>query len=166
MWARIKFYLGIGLNKIKLSKDNTKTVDRAGVVTDISKPDYYLKAEKEIGVSETNNPKRVIEYHSKTSLKAKSVKTAWCSSFVCWCLGGGTNSAWARDYEKFGKKLVKPEPFCIIGFERNGPGGDSHVGFWTGKETSSHYEVLGGNQSNSVKKSWYSKEDYLYARKP
>lgn len=32
-----------------------------------------------------NNP-RIIEYADKTSLHAKDDETAWCSSFVTWCL--------------------------------------------------------------------------------
>ncbi|MDH4280687.1 MAG: hypothetical protein OEW83_21690 [Acidimicrobiia bacterium] len=43
-----------------------------------------------------DNP-RIIEYHASTSLKASNDGTAWCSSFVNWCVSQawltGTNSA-------------------------------------------------------------------------
>ncbi len=52
-----------------------------------NKPLWYRVAEKEIGVSETSNPKpSYSEYHQATGLKAKDVKTPWCASFMSWVL--------------------------------------------------------------------------------
>lgn len=130
------------------------------------KPLWYQVAEKEIGVSETKNPKRVIEYHQATSLKAKDVKTPWCASFMSWVLAkSGLSSpmtAWARDFLKYGRKLDKPKKYCIMVFERGAPGGSSHVTLWTGEETGTHYECLGGNQGDAVNNSsLYLKSDLL-----
>lgn len=125
--------------------------------------------EAELGVSESKNPKRVIEYHQATTLKAKDVATPWCSSFCNWVLQQAgyktTKSAWARDWLKYGDVADKQRG-CIMVFERNAPGGDSHVGFYTGKETLTGYLVIGGNQSNQVCVKEYPKKDLLGCRWP
>ena len=135
------------------------------------KPLWYQVAEKEIGVSETKNPKRVVEYHQATSLKAKDVKTPWCASFMSWVLTksglSSPKTAWARDFLKYGRKLDKPQKYCIMVFERGAPGGSSHVTLWTGVETERHYKCLGGNQGDAVNdSSWYLKQDLLGCRWP
>lgn len=126
-------------------------------------------AHMEIGVTEAKNPKRVIEYHQATTLKAKDTATAWCSSFACWVLQKAgyktTRSAWARDWLKYGE-LADLQEGCIVVMERNGPGGDSHVGFYTGKQTATHIELLSGNSGNSVCLKMYPKKDLLGTRWP
>ena len=126
-------------------------------------------AHMEIGVTEAKNPKRVIEYHQATTLKAKDTATAWCSSWVCWVLQQAgyktTKSAWARDWLKYGE-LADLQEGCIVVMERNGPGGDSHVGFYTGKQTATHIELLSGNSGNSVCLKMYPKKDLLGTRWP
>lgn len=130
-------------------------------------------AEGEIGQKEIagdkDNP-RIVEYHSVTTLKAKDDETSWCASFTSWCLEKAgyksTRSAWARDYLKYGSKLEKPEKGCIMVFERGSAGGTSHVGFWTGKENTTGYEILSGNQDDQVKYKYYPKNAFLGARWP
>ena len=126
-------------------------------------------AESEIGVSESKNPKRVIEYHQATDLKAKDTSTAWCSSFACWVLGQAgyktTKSAWARNWLNYGD-IADKQRGCIMVFERNAPGGDSHVAFYTRKETAAGYLVIGGNQGDSVCIKEYRKKDLLGCRWP
>ena len=123
----------------------------------------------EVGVSESRNPKRVIEYHQTTTLKAKDVKTAWCSSFACWVLQQvgykTTRSAWARDWLKYGQ-IADLQRGAILVFERNGPGGDSHVGFYTGKENSIGYEIISGNSGDAVTVQYYPKSKLLGCRWP
>ncbi len=129
-------------------------------------------AEGEIGISEKNpgHNARIVEYHQATSLKAKDDETAWCASFACWVLEKAgyksTKSAWAREFLNYGTKLSAPKPWCIMVFERGSKGGTSHVTFWTGKENPLGYECLGGNQGDSVNRSYYSKKDFLGARWP
>ncbi len=52
---------------------------------------------------------------------------------------------WGR-VGKWGRELLGPRLGCVLVFTRNGGG---HVGLYLG-EDSTHYHVLGGNQSNSV----------------
>lgn len=112
---------------------------------------------KEIGVHEIPGPtenKRILEYHAATKLKAKSEKVAWCAAFASWALQeagvvGSPHTAWARDFLKFGHPLAEPVPGCIVVFERNGKGGDSHVTFFDHEYKGLLY-CLGGNQSDGV----------------
>jgi uncharacterized protein (TIGR02594 family) len=111
---------------------------------------------REIGVKEyagaADNP-RIVEYLSSTNLgpsDQSNDETPWCSAFVNWCVEKagyeGTDSAWAKSWLTWGKKLAKPRRGCITVFTRSGGG---HVGFFIDK-TSSGIKVLGGNQSDEV----------------
>ncbi|MGZ3770076.1 MAG: TIGR02594 family protein [Bdellovibrio sp.] len=136
----------------------------------VSETPWLDIALKEVGVTEVSNPKRVIEYHQATSLKAKDVKTPWCAAFANWVLMQAghkrTNTAWARDFLDCGKTLIKPQKGCIMVFERNAPGGDSHVTFWTGEETLNTYLCVGGNQLDAVCVKGYAKSALLGCRWP
>lgn len=130
---------------------------------------WVAVAKAELGVSETGNPKRILEYHAATSLHANSVKTAWCSSFANWCLKRvgikGTNSAWARDWLGWGVAISEPVYGCIAVYERNGPGGDSHVAFWLG-HVGEFDRVINGNVGDKVCESLQPKAMLLGYRMP
>ncbi|RIK82104.1 MAG: TIGR02594 family protein [Planctomycetota bacterium] len=134
----------------------------------VGEPAWMQIARREIGVRETagaaHNP-RVIEYHGATSLKATTDETAWCASFVNWCLKQagvmGTNSAAAASFVTWGKQTApQPGAVCVIynaaaansSLSRSG----NHVGFLV-EETPNAYVLLGGNQSDSVKISNFGK---------
>jgi uncharacterized protein (TIGR02594 family) len=131
------------------------------------KPAWLKIAENEIGVAEIlgekDNP-RIIEYHSVTTLKATDDETAWCSSFVSWCLERSgvtsTKSAAARSYMAWGKRLDKPYYGCIVVLKRGLSQTSGHVGFFIA-ETERHLIVLGGNQSNSVTVQAFLKHNLL-----
>jgi len=111
---------------------------------------------REIGVYEyagaADNP-RIVEYLSSTSLGEpyrSNDETAWCSSFVNWCVEkagyAGTDSAWAKSWLNWGQAIKKPRRGCIVVLTREGGG---HVGFFMG-ETSKRIKLLGGNQGDEV----------------
>lgn len=128
-------------------------------------------ANREIGQKEIagkgNNP-RIIKYHASTTLKANSDETPWCSSFVNWVIKEagmqGTNSAAAASWLAWGEKCSgKIGAITVI---RNAKAANSsltssgnHVGFLV-RETSTYYELLGGNQSNRVRTSFYPKSSW------
>ena len=125
-------------------------------------------AELERGVTELSSDKhneRILQYHSVTTLLADSDEVPWCSSFVNWVLKQAgypiTRSAAARSWAKYGV-ACKPQAGCIVVLTRNGGG---HVGFYV-RETAKNVYILGGNQSNSVNISAYSKERVLAYRLP
>lgn len=137
------------------------------------KPTWMDIAEKEIGQHEIKggeNP-RIIEYDTATSLKAKEDETPWCAAFVNWCLvqSGilGTNSAAAKSFLDWGRKIDTPEYGCVCVIHQKQSGADNstgsssgyHVAFWT-KEENGHAYLLGGNQSDSVKISGFNLASY------
>lgn len=117
---------------------------------------WIVWAKKEIGQKEllgsAQNP-RILFYHSHVKGAPKSELVAWCSSFWCTALEENnipsTDSAWARDALDWGEKLDHYIYGCTGVYERNGPGGDSHVGFVVGQD--GPYDlVLAGNQNDGV----------------
>ena len=133
-------------------------------------------ASAEMGIHERTHDgtQRIIEYHSATSLHAHSDQVAWCSSFVNWCLKqvgiAGTNNAAAASWAHWGKQLDEPRYGAIIQLHhasrghdgRTGSSSGNHVAFFL-KSDGSHVELLGGNQSDSVKISRFSLATYHIA---
>ncbi len=72
------------------------------------RPIDVARAELALNVAETpgpaNNP-RIVLYHSTTSGSSAGDETAWCSSFVNYCVEqagfSGTDSKWARSWHEF-----------------------------------------------------------------
>jgi uncharacterized protein (TIGR02594 family) len=139
-----------------------------------SGPAWMKIAKNETGVHEYGGRAahpRVVEYHHTTTLgrrDASSDETAWCSSFVNWCLKKvgikGTNSAaaaswirWGNGTEpRYGAITVIYDPASANSrLSRSG----NHVGFLV-EETGTHYVLLGGNQGDSVKVSRYPKRKW------
>lgn len=127
----------------------------------------------EIGQKEMRggeNP-RIVEYHDTTTLSANEDEVPWCSSFVNWCLKQagiiGTNSAAAKSWLLWGRKIEQPEKGCICVIRQKKSGNDAatgsasgyHVGFWINEEAG-HLRLLGGNQSAQVKISSFNLANY------
>lgn len=120
-----------------------------------------------IGVKEVpgdeNNP-RIVMYHATTSGGAAPDETAWCSSFVNYCVEraglAGTDSKWARSWHesRWGSDVTaNPREGDIVVFRRVGAGDDGgHVGFYLEQDDDTTL-VLGGNQGNRISKSRYPK---------
>ena len=129
--------------------------------------------ERVSGVHEIAGPQanaRIVEYLRSTTLgsaMAGSDETPWCQAFVNWVLkqaGIATlNSASAAAWANWGIGLTQPRygavtvihsapKKSISGMTHSG----NHVGFLV-SETATHYELLGGNQSDSVKISQFNK---------
>jgi uncharacterized protein (TIGR02594 family) len=104
-------------------------------------------------------------------------ETAWCAVFVSAVLAEegfkGTDHALASSYIKWGEPSL-PVPGAVVVIkhkagkdERTGSTGGYHVGFLV--ELQKHYIVIvGGNQSNQVKKSYFPRHKYAIVemRKP
>lgn len=115
-------------------------------------------AEKELGINEDDNPKRVNEYHTKGGGSSRwGGETPWCASFVGWCLVEaklkGSGSAMARSYLKWGKELpintaIPYGAIIVIKGDRGASSG--HVCFATGV-SNGRVQVIGGNQSAKSK---------------
>lgn len=134
-------------------------------------PAWMEIAKKEIGTHEVAGKaanSRIIEYHQSTDLKAQSDEVAWCASFVNWALAKagvrGTRSAAAASFVSWGAKseglygaiaVIYNAGAANSSLSRSG----NHVGFLV-EETSSHFILLGGNQSDSVKISSFPKRKW------
>lgn len=137
-------------------------------VNDVPGAQWMETARGEIGVSEVSgsahNP-RILEYHATTTLDpayAGKDETAWCSSFANWCMQQvgitGTNSAWAAGWLNWGQSTnARSGAVAVVYDPQHAPtNSGNHVAFLV-EETGSAFVLLGGNQSNQVKISHYSK---------
>lgn len=129
-------------------------------------PVWIQVAKREIGVREVRggeNP-RIIEYHSKTSLKATEDEVPWCSSFVnwvCWkCELERSGSAAARSWLGYGKRLPGFRKYAIVVLRRGNSSWQGHVGFAMA-DLGNRIQVLGGNQADKVGYANYPKSDVL-----
>ncbi len=123
------------------------------------------KREMAAGVKEIPGPQdnpRIVEYHQSTTLHATDDETPWCSAFVNWCIEQaglkGTQSASSRSWLAWGQEINQPRLGCIVICR-------GHVGFYY-QEEKGRILLLGGNQSNQVKISPYSKNKILGYRWP
>lgn len=124
---------------------------------------FLQRAFQEMNVKEIkgkNHNPRILQYHNSTSLKASTDEVPWCSSFVNYilkqCGVDGTNSAWARSFESWGKSPKKPIPGCVTVLKRGEDETKGHVGFYL-YETKKYIYLLGGNQGDEVNITPYPK---------
>lgn len=126
-------------------------------------PNWLQMGMGELGVTEVTGSKhnpRVIEYHSKTGLRASDDETPWCGSFVAWCfesVGIPYNKslaararAWLGDTNF--KALKEPILGAVGVLPRGRKGsGQGHVFFFNGwvDSTRRQFFGLGGNQGGS-----------------
>ena len=122
-------------------------------------PKWLEIARGELGQKElpggADNP-RIVEYLKATTLPTNMQhdETAWCASFVCWCLEQAgvrsTRKANARSYLDWGRPVSFPSPGCVAVFVRGANPAQGHVGFVVGVEPNGDILLLGGNQGNQV----------------
>jgi uncharacterized protein (TIGR02594 family) len=115
--------------------------------------------------------KRIVEYHSTTTLGAKTDEVPWCSSFVNWVMiqSGykGTNNALAKSWANWGAPVAKPFPGAITIIKRKSKNCDVSTGSATGYHVaffvsldSTKIKLVGENQGDKVKESGYMLRSY------
>jgi uncharacterized protein (TIGR02594 family) len=121
---------------------------------------WMTTAEGQLGVTEIAGSKHnssIIGYHATTG-GFKDDETPWCSSFINWSLKQagikGTNSARALSWSGWGQSLRNPAYGSIAIIDYGG--GKGHVGFVAGVNSIGSIVLLGGNQSNMVRYSYFS----------
>lgn len=141
------------------------------LLPDAPKAPWLTVATKEIGVKEypgiaTNHP-RIQLYLSTVNnlsdLDKMQDETAWCSCFMNWCVEQcnlvGTDSAWAKTWGNWrtGLPIARAKPGDVAVFDRSSAkGGGGHVAMFIAWDADRKAAlVLGGNQSNAVRYSWY-----------
>jgi uncharacterized protein (TIGR02594 family) len=142
-----------------------------GVITVTQRPIDIARQELAEGVAEIpgreDNP-RIVMYHRTTEGGAAHDETAWCSSFVNYCVEQtgleGTNSKAARSWhdQHWGRDVRSaPVEGDIVVFSRHSPTEDGgHVGFYIADE-GDQIRILGGNQHNRISIGLYPKNGSL-----
>lgn len=120
-------------------------------------PPWIVLAMQKKGLHESTNKSALMAFlkQGKGTIGDPS-KVPWCGDFVETCIAVSlpgevvpANPYAAINWAKFGKETT-PRVGAILSFHRGNPAGwEGHVGFYVG-EDSSHYHVLGGNQSNAI----------------
>lgn len=124
------------------------------------------KGIQELAGAKQNNP-RIVWYHAFTTLKATTDEVPWCSSFMCaaaeTCGYESTRSAAAKSWATYGEEGTGAVGEIAV-FSRDG---GNHVAFINSpyKKGDQYVEVLGGNQSNSVRVSKYDASRLIAIRK-
>lgn len=136
-------------------------------------PKWYDLAKAEKGVKEAPGAadnKTVLQYYKDAGHpQIKHDSVAWCAAFANAMLKRakieGTGKLTARSFLKWGVKMDKPVEGCIVVFKRGNSSWQGHVAFYI-SETSTHVQVLGGNQSDAVNVRAYPKSKLLGYRWP
>jgi uncharacterized protein (TIGR02594 family) len=137
------------------------------------------RAELSSGIYEIPGPEsntRISEYLATCRWVETSDSVPWCSALVNWAIieAGlvGTDSARARSWLQWGVS-VGPPPIGAVAILKRGPEpqpdrhvikAPGHVGFFVGLASPNQILLLGGNQSNMVRVSTYSKSKVLQYR--
>jgi uncharacterized protein (TIGR02594 family) len=137
-------------------------------------PEWYKKARKELNddvarVAGAGDNPRVVQYLKSTNLGKpanRNDETPWCSAFVNWCVEqsgeDGTNSASARSWMGWGRKLKKPTKGCVVVLWRGSKHGtQGHVGFYVRSVGRGSFVLLAGNQGDRVSTLTFSKDRVL-----
>jgi len=135
--------------------------------------DLLLKALSQVGVTEivgeSDNP-RILDYFEKSGHSwVKNDELAWCSAFINWVakLTGYeyTKRLNARSWLDVGEEIQDPHIGDLVIFWRKSKSSVyGHVGLFISQE-GQYIHVLGGNQSNRVRISKYSKSQLLGYRR-
>lgn len=130
----------------------------------------HLVGTKEV-LGEKSNPD-ILDWAKDLDISYRGDDVPWCGLFVAHCIGATLtqetlpgNPLGARQWERFGD-ATSPREGAVLVFWRESPAsGKGHVGFYLGEDDTA-YQVLGGNQSNSVCLTWISKDRLRQARWP
>lgn len=133
---------------------------------------YMVEAERVRGLHEQRDVSTLRKWFDKSVSWIDPREIPWCGAFVATCLRQWRpdtplpeNPLGARNWKAFGQQS-EPGYGAILVFWRGSiKGWKGHVGFYWG-EDSTHYHVLGGNQSNAVTITRIKKSRLLGARMP
>ncbi len=160
----------------KKNAQSPLTIYSAGAVPMPAEPVWMREARRVMGLKEIAGPKSdptIIGWAKRLGGWIASYYTdddiPWCglalAHWISFTLPGEAlpaNYLAALSWKKFGRGLETAARGAVLVFERPGGG---HVGLYVGEDTS-HFHVLGGNQSNSVSVTRIAKERLQAIRWP
>lgn len=130
-------------------------------------------AEQFDGMSESGDRTQLAQFFDDTlDMKIDPRRTAWCAAFVNGVLAKAgketTGSIEGRSFLDWGNAVKTPQEGDVVvmrGVSRRSP---THVGFYVGSAKvngRTYYGILGGNQSNMVKISWFPASKVITIRR-
>lgn len=129
-----------------------------------------LLGTKEVGGS-ASNP-MILDWADDLDIHYPDDDIPWCGLFVAHCIGATLpgeelpgNPLGARQWSNFGTATEPRLGAVMVFWRKSKTSGLGHVGFYNGEDGDA-YQILGGNQSNSVSLAWVAKNRFLEARWP
>ena len=136
---------------------------------------WFEEARNLMGTKEILGPKSnpdILDWAHDLDIPYTGDDIPWCGLFVAHCVGATlpeeplpANPLGARQWERFGD-ATQPRVGAVMVFWRNSPqSGLGHVGLYAGEDDTA-YQILGGNQTDSVSLAWLKKSRFLSAHWP
>lgn len=141
----------------------------------MTEPAWLVRARAELGVRETPGPKstaRILQYRDMAGVKlgGEDGATPWCAIFANAMLEAsgihGTRSGMGRSFMHWGVGVAEPFAGAVCAFSSDRGPTSGHATFATGRYTSTHIEVLGGNQGDAVSIALWPRSKLLGYRWP
>lgn len=141
-------FVSLALSACSANKQNTPNS---------ATPLHIIYATQYLGLHEQKDQKQLQKF-----VRVDPVRTEWCAAFVNSVLEttgiSGTKSLAARSFLKWGEKTNQPQVGDIMIFKRGNSQWQGHVAFYLGtvkRNNRTYYKILGGNQGDMVKISYY-----------
>ena len=132
--------------------------------------DLITTAESALGLNENKQKETLTNFLSAGGVDIDPSQTAWCAAFVNATLAktglDGTGALNARSFLEWGTGVDTPQLGDIVVLSRGNNPAQGHVGFFKGFDANGDILILGGNQSDAVSVSSYSKDRLLGYRRP
>lgn len=132
--------------------------------------DLINTAESALGLDENKQKDVLATFLSAGGVEIDPSQTAWCAAFVNATLSktglDGTGALNARSFLEWGTGVDTPQLGDVVVLSRGADPAKGHVGFFKGFDANGDILILGGNQSDVVSVSSYSKDRLLGYRRP
>jgi uncharacterized protein (TIGR02594 family) len=136
---------------------------------------WFEEAKHLVGTKEVLGPKSnptILDWATSLDINYKGDDIPWCGLFVAHCIGVTLpqevlpgNPLGARQWERFGDSSTARVGAIMVFWRDTPTSGKGHVGFYVGEDETA-YQILGGNQSDSVCLTWLDKQRLVTARWP
>jgi uncharacterized protein (TIGR02594 family) len=130
----------------------------------------HLLGTKEVKTSKSNQV--ILDWATDLDVHYPSDDIPWCGLFVAHCVGATLpqealpgNPLGARQWQIFGDAVTPRTGAVMVFWREQRSGFKGHVGFYVGEDDTA-FQILGGNQSDSVSLAWLAKDRLLAARWP
>lgn len=136
---------------------------------------WFEEAKHLVGTKEflgsKNNPD-ILDWAKDLDIHYSGDDVPWCGLFVAHCVGATlpqealpANPLGARQWERFGDSTQPCVGAVMVFWRISRQSGKGHVGLYVGEDDEA-YQILGGNQSDSVCLAWINKSRFVSAHWP